>query len=103
MELNKDNTSDGLLKCLLDDLETINLQHNINIELHQVEEHTEYSPERTDPCPDYYGMYYLYIPELNWMIGDYMYIDDLDNTMCILCEFSEYLYNKKKNENLCNK
>ena len=94
MVLNKDNTSNGLLRSLLDDLEIINLQHNTNIELHQVEEHTEWSPERTDPCPDYYGMYYLYIPETKEKIGDYMYIDDLNEIICVLSEFSEYLYNK---------
>lgn len=96
MVLNKDNTSNGLLKSLLDDLEIINSQHNTNIELHQVDKHTEWSPERTDPCPDYYGMYYLYIPETKETIGDYMYIDDLNETMYILSEFSDYLYNKNK-------
>lgn len=96
MVLNKDNTSNGLLRSLLDDLEIINLQHNTNIELHQVDKHTEWSPERTDPCPDYYGMYYLYIPETKETIGDYMYIDDLNETMYILSEFSDYLYNKNK-------
>ena len=84
MVLNKDNTSNGLLISLLDDLEIINSQHNTNIELHQVDKHTEWSPERTDPCPDYYGMYYLYIPETKETIGDYMYIDDLNETMYIL-------------------
>ena len=96
MVLNKDNTSNGLLISLLDDLEIINSQHNTNIELHQVDKHTEWSPERTDPCPDYYGMYYLYIPETKETIGDYMYIDDLNETMYILSEFSDYLYNKNK-------
>lgn len=96
MVLNKDNTSNGLLKSLLDDLEIINSQHNTNIELHQVDKHTEWSSERTDPCPDYYGMYYLYIPETKETIGDYMYIDDLNETMYILSEFSDYLYNKNK-------
>ena len=96
MKLNKNNTSNGLLRSLLDDLEIINSQHNTNIELHQVDKHTEWSPERTDPCPDYYGMYYLYIPETKEIIGDYMYIDDLNEIMCALSEFSDYLYNKNK-------
>ena len=96
MVLNKDNTSNGLLRSLLDDIEVINSQHNIHIELHQVDKHTEWSPERTDPCPDYYGMYYLYIPETKETIGDYMYIDDLNEIMYVLSEFSEYLYNKNK-------
>ena len=96
MKLNKNNTSNGLLRSLLDDLEIINSQHNTNIELHQVDKHTEWSPERTDPCPDYYGMYYLYIPETKEIIGDYMYIDDLNEIMYVVSEFSEYLYNKNK-------
>ena len=37
MVLNKDNTSNGLLRSLLDDLKIINSQHNTNIELHQVD------------------------------------------------------------------
>lgn len=101
MVLNKSNTSNKLLESLLDDLEIINSQNNIHVELHQVDKHTEWSPERTDPCPDYYGMYYLYIPETKEMLGDYMSIDDLNEIMFVLSEFSEYLYNK--NENLCNK
>lgn len=95
MVLSKSNTSNKLLESLLDDLEIINSQNNIHVELHQVDKHTEWSPERTDPCPDYYGMYYLYIPKINEMLGDYMSVDDLNEIMFVLSEFSEYLYNKK--------
>lgn len=95
MVLNKSNTSNKLLESLLDDLEIINSQNNIHVELHQVDKHTEWSPERTDPCPDYYGMYYFYIPETGEILGDYMSIDDLNEIMFLLSEFSEYLYNKK--------
>jgi hypothetical protein len=41
-------------------------------------------------------MYYLYIPETKEIIGDHMYIDDLNEIMCALSEFSDYLYNKNK-------
>ena len=84
MKLNKNDTSNGLLRSLLDDLEIINSQHNTNIELHQVDKHTEWSPERTDPCPDYYGMYYLYIPEPKETIGACMYVANLNEIMNVL-------------------
>lgn len=52
--------------------------------------HDEYSPERTDTCPDYYGMYRLY-PEKDPYnsIGTEMTIDELDNALCLLINFME--------------
>lgn len=54
------------------------------------EYHNEYSPERTDPCPDYYGYYRLYSEKDPYNnIGSEMTIDDLDNALLILIEFIE--------------
>lgn len=58
----------------------------IDIETH----HTEYSPERVDPCPDFYGCYRLHpISDPYNSVGDIMDIDTLDNTLCALIMFLE--------------
>lgn len=41
------------------ELEEINSFNKGVFTLHWQEYHDEYSPERTDPCPDFYGMYYI--------------------------------------------
>ena len=52
--------------------------------------HDEYSPERTDPCPDYYGYYRLYCEKDPYNhIGPEMTIEDLDNALFLLSEFIE--------------
>ena len=53
--------------------------------------HTEYSPERVDPCPDYYGMFSLRFEKDPYeTVGDYMTIEELDSAMCILINFVEF-------------
>ena len=85
-----------LLELLLIDLATLNALLIDNNEEHRmlyidyINEHTEYSPERTDPCPDYYGMFRLLFennPSNN--VGGEMDIDQLDMTLFILNEFEE--------------
>ena len=78
----------GLLKALLNDLEEINHNlplHSPNLELEWIDTHTKYSPERTDPCPDFYGMYRV------WRGDDYigveMDLDTLDSALCLLYNF----------------
>lgn len=52
--------------------------------------HTPYSPERTDPCPDYYGMYTIRFEKNKYeTVGDYMTINELDNAMLIISNFVE--------------
>lgn len=52
--------------------------------------HTSYSPERTDPCPDYYGMYTIRYEKNEYeIVGDYMTINELDSAMLILSNFVE--------------
>ena len=78
----------GLLNALLQDLEEINHNlplHSPNLELEWIDEHTEYSPERTDPCPDYYGMYRIW--RGNNFIGVEMDLDTLDSALCLLYNF----------------
>jgi len=49
-----------------------------------IDEHTEYSPERTDPCPDYYGMYRVRREDNNDTLGIEMTLSDLDMALCLL-------------------
>ena len=78
----------NLIAALLIDLEEIN--HNLslrspNIQLDWIDKHTEYSPERVDPCPDYYGMYRVI--QGNKVLGVEMDIDTLDTALCLLYNF----------------
>ena len=79
-----------LFVSLLKDLEELNemVDDNQKMFIDYNLEHTEWSAERTDPCPDYYGMYSLRF-ENNpiEMIGDFMTIDELDNALFILNDF----------------
>ena len=77
----------GLLNTLLIDLEEIN--HNLplqmsNISIDWIDEHTEYSPERVDPCPDYYGMYRL--RQGNKTLGIEMDLKTLDYVLCVISD-----------------
>ena len=52
--------------------------------------HDEYSPERTEPCPDYYGYYRLYCEKDPYNhIGLEMTLEELDNALCLLANFIE--------------
>jgi len=56
-----------------------------------IDEHTEYSPERTDPCPDYYGMFRLRFENDPYeTVGLEMTIDELDTILCALINFMEF-------------
>lgn len=84
----------GLLKALLIDLEEIN--HSLplkasDINIIWIDEHTEYSPEWTDPCPDYYGMYRLY--QGNKTLGMEMDLETLDYVLAVL---SDIFVNEQK-------
>lgn len=55
------------------------------------ENHTKYSPERTDPCPDYYGMFTLRFEKNHYeTIGDSMTLNELDSVICALVNFTEF-------------
>lgn len=55
------------------------------------DKHTEYSPERTDPCPDYYGLFTLRFEKNHYeTIGDVMTLNELDTTICALVNFTEF-------------
>ena len=72
---------------LNNELENYNLYHK-RIYLDIQDYHNEYSPERTDPCPDYYGMFSLRFENDNYMIGDFIEkLDELDTILFTLIEF----------------
>lgn len=70
------------VKNLLDyDLQEINSFNKGIFTLHWQDYHDEYSPERTDPCPDFYGMYYIrknnnrvmYLPVTLQEVDEYLF------------------------------
>jgi len=78
----------GLIKALLKDIDDINYHkplNSCNIYIEWIDKHTEYSPERVDPCPDYYGMYR--IGRENDFLGVEMTLDDLDIALCLLYNY----------------
>ncbi len=87
----------NLLKSLLIDLAELN---NMLIENHleykqlyidYIDEHTEYSPERTDPCPDFYGMFTLrFESNQHEKVGDIVTLNELDNIIFSLVNFVEF-------------
>lgn len=95
------NHEEKLVWSLYDDLLKINkiIEDNIDINksiyLHWQDWHNEYSAERTDPCPDYYGTYKL-INSLGETIGEYMDIDELDKILFTIEELLNHLYDKKE-------
>lgn len=87
----------GLIESLLVDLLELNTElENIQepyrkLYIDYITEHTEYSPERTDPCPDFYGMYKLVFEKNPYeSVGNEMTIDELDTALCILINFVEF-------------
>ena len=86
-----------LMHGILIDLEELNQELiNNNEEYRQLYidiqiEHNEYSVERTDPCPDYYGFYTLRFEKNEYeTVGNEMTIEELDNALLILINFQEF-------------
>lgn len=83
-----------LIKALLGDLYEINeilssKNNSKKLHINWIDEHTEYSPERVDPCPDYYGMYQIKCE--NHILGENMTLEELDNSLYLLYEFVRYV------------
>lgn len=86
-----DNKDKVILKALLTDIDEIN---NANLKdpiyIDWEENHTEYSPERTEPCPDFYGTYSLIRNTTKDKLGVEMNIDTLDIALCLLNNYIIY-------------
>lgn len=87
----------GLLESLLIDLEELNQLLEDKDEAYRKlyidyqDYHNEYSPERTDPCPDYYGLFSLRFEKNPYeTVGDMMTLEELDNALFILINFVEF-------------
>ena len=80
-----------ILKALLTDLEFINDNSKSKLFINWIDSHTEYSPEWTDPCPDFYGMYELRLEDdPRESIGVEMTLDELDMVICTLSDYKEH-------------
>lgn len=95
MKLTKDNFTQyvpakdhNLMMALLIDVDSLPRE----LEIHIVTEHTEYSPERVDPCPDYFGTYFIKWAGTNDVINNGFDINELDNHLCTLVMAFEQLY-----------
>lgn len=82
------NSDKLLLNSLLDDLDYMNQKSKSELFIDWQDYHDEYSQERTDPCPDYYGMYTIRSIEQPYeILGVEMDIHDLDNSICLLYNY----------------
>lgn len=102
MKVTRENFKDiennqGLLESLLIDLEELNQLLEDKDEAYRKlyidyeDKHTEYSPERTDPCPDYYGLFSLRFEKNHYeTVGGMMTLEELDTVMCALVNFTEF-------------
>jgi hypothetical protein len=95
----KIENNQSLLQALLIDLEEFNtiLENNSKgdkkLFIDYIDTHTEYSPERTDPCPDYYGLFRLRLENnTKDIIGIELSLNELDTTLCEFVNFAEELY-----------
>ena len=81
-----------LLEGLLIDLKEINqVSNKPKIYIEFQDRHNEYSPERTDPCPDYYGYYTIRSETCEDLLGVEMDLDTLDTALCLLNNYLVYL------------
>lgn len=82
---------------ILDLMEINNIASNSNQEYKKLyidwqDFHNEYSPEWTDPCPDYYGYYTLrFEKNPSEICGIEMTLDDLDMVLCTLNNYVDFL------------
>lgn len=76
------------LSALLKDLKEINRHTKRMIFIEYQDWHDEYSVERVEPCPDYYGYYRLKAE--NEIIGEEMTLDELDSALMLISNYQEY-------------
>ena len=81
----------SLLNALLQDVDEINHKSKKKIYIDWQDFHNEYSPEWTDPCPDFYGFYTIRRESDDDLIGVEMTIDTLDYSLCMLCDYLEII------------
>ena len=79
----------------LSDINELNCMTGKDFYLDWQDFHDEYSPERTDPCPDYYGYFSIMESSYDSTVGEkYPTIKELDNAILVLIDsFSTMGYN----------
>lgn len=90
------NRGIDLLDALLIDMNELNTELENRGENHRqlyinyIDEHTDYSDERTEPCPDFYGYFTLnFINNSYETVGGLLQLDELDTVICALINFEE--------------
>lgn len=78
----------ALIGTLLEDLKELNRHSSKMLFIDYQDWHNEYSPERTDPCPDYYGCFRLLAENEN--LGVEMTLDELDSAICLISNYQRY-------------
>ena len=91
------NSGKEVLKSLLIDLMELNQlledkgESYRKLYIDYIDEHTDWSPERTDPCPDYYGFFRLAFEKNPYeTVGSEMDLNELDSVLCALINFIEF-------------
>lgn len=83
----------SLISGLIDGLKDVNKYSDKKMYIDWQDYHDEYSPERVDPCPDYYGYYTLRFEGMEEeTVGTVMTPNELDSAICILFSYN-YLLN----------
>lgn len=84
-----------LLVSIILDVNELNAMTGKDFFLDWQDFHDEYSPERTDPCPDYYGYFSIMESSYDSTVGEkYPTIKELDNAILVLIDsFSTMGYN----------
>ena len=81
-----------LLNALLNDVKVLNAMFisagkaDCQVYIDYFNTHTEYSSERTESCPDYFGMFTIRCERDNNIIGDEMTLDLLDHSILIMTD-----------------
>lgn len=76
---------------LVYDLKDLNKLSSSEMEIHWQDWHNECSPERTEPCPDFYGYYTLRFKNSDKVIGVEMTLDELNISICLLIEYLQHV------------
>ena len=84
-----------LLTSNISDINELNSMTGKDFYLDWQDFHNEYSPERTDPCPDYYGYFSIRENSYDSTIGEmYPTVKELDDAILVLMDsFSTMGYN----------
>lgn len=85
----------SLAQALLMDIDELNQILSKNVQdrvayLDWQDYHDSYSPERTDPCPDFYGCYCIMINDKQ--VGDKLKIQDIDYSIYEIISYTQTLF-----------